>query len=75
MDSFFQAAQILVSVLLVAVILIQIRGQGSGFFGSGQASFRTRRGVEKTLFQGIIVLAVVFTLLAIVSAIQPSWLF
>jgi preprotein translocase subunit SecG len=74
MDSFFQVAQILVSVLLVAVILIQIRGQGSGFFGSGQASFRTRRGVDKTLFQGTIVLAVVFTLLAVVSAIQPSWL-
>ena len=75
MHSFFQAAQILVSVLLVAVILIQIRGQGSGFFGSAQASFRTRRGVEKTLFQFTIVLAVVFTLLAIFSAIQPSWLF
>jgi len=75
MDSFFQAAQILVSILLVSLILIQIRGQGSGFFGSGQASFRTRRGVEKTLFQLTIALAVVFTLLAIFSAIQPSWLF
>ena len=75
MASFFQAAQILVSVLLVGVILIQIRGQGSGFFGSGQASFRTRRGVEKTLFQFTIALSVVFTLLAILSAIRPSWLF
>jgi preprotein translocase subunit SecG len=75
MESFFQAAQILVSILLVAIILIQIRGQGSGFFGSAQASFRTRRGVEKTMFQFTIVLAVVFTLLAIVSAIRPSWLF
>lgn len=75
MESFFQAAQILVSILLVSIILIQIRGQGSGFFGSAQASFRTRRGVEKTMFQFTIVLAVVFTLLAIVSAIRPSWLF
>ncbi len=75
MESFFQTAQILVSVLLIAIILIQIRGQGSGFFGSAQASFRTRRGVEKTLFQFTIVLAVVFTLLAILSAIRPSWLF
>jgi preprotein translocase subunit SecG len=74
-ESFFQTAQILVSVLLVVVILIQIRGQGSGFFGSAQASFRTRRGVEKTLFQLTIVLAVIFTLLAILSAIRPSWLF
>ena len=75
MESFFQTAQILVSVLLIAIILIQIRGQGSGFFGSAQASFRTRRGVEKTMFQFTIVLAVVFTLLAIFSAIRPSWLF
>ena len=75
MDSFFQTAQILVSVLLIALILIQIRGQGSGFFGSAQASFRTRRGVEKTMFQLTIVLAVVFTLLAIVSAVRPTWLF
>lgn len=75
MESFFQIAQILVSVLLIAIILIQIRGQGSGFFGSAQASFRTRRGVEKTMFQFTIVLAVVFTLLAIVSAVRPSWLF
>jgi len=74
-DSFFQTAQILVSVLLVGVILIQVRGQGSGFFGSAQASFRTRRGVEKTLFQFTIVLAVIFTVLAIFSAIRPSWLF
>lgn len=75
MDTFFQTAQIITSILLVAIILVQIRGQGSGFFGSGQASFRTRRGVEKTLFQFTIVLAVVFTLLAIFNAIQPSWLF
>lgn len=75
MDSFFQASQILVALLLIAVILIQVRGQGSGFFGSAQASFRTRRGVEKTLFQFTIVLAILFTLLAILSAIRPQWLF
>lgn len=75
MDAFFQTSQILVSILLIAIILLQIRGQGSGFFGSAQASFRTRRGVEKTLFQFTIVLAVVFTLLAVFSAVRPSWLF
>lgn len=71
MQSFFQISMILVSVLLVGVILVQVRGQGSGFFGSAQASFRTRRGVEKTLFQLTIALAVVFTLIAIVSAVGP----
>jgi preprotein translocase subunit SecG len=68
-------AQILVSILLVGIILIQIRGQGSGFFGTGQASFRTRRGVEKTLFQLTIALAVMFTLLAILSAVRPTFIF
>ena len=75
MEAFFQTSQILVSVLLVGIILVQVRGQGSGFFGSGQASFRTRRGVEKTLFQLTIALAVVFTFLAIMSAVRPTWLF
>jgi len=75
MDSFLFASQIIVSILLVTVILVQIRGQGSGFFGSGQASFRTRRGIEKTLFQFTIVLAVLFTLLAILSAVRPGWIF
>jgi preprotein translocase subunit SecG len=74
-DAFFQIATILVSILLVGIILIQVRGQGSGFFGTAQASFRTRRGVEKTLFQLTIALAVVFTLLAILSAVRPPFIF
>ena len=74
MESFLHIGQILVSILLVAIILIQISGQGSGFFGSGQASFRTRRGVEKTLFQFTVVLAVLFTVLAIISAVGPRWI-
>ena len=71
MQSFFQFSMILVSILLITVIIVQVRGQGSGFFGSAQASFRTRRGVEKTLFQLTIALAVVFTLIAIISAVGP----
>ncbi len=75
MDAFFQVATILVSILLVGIILIQVRGQGSGFFGTAEASFRTRRGIEKTLFQLTIALGVVFTLLAIFSAVRPPFLF
>ena len=59
--------QILVSITLVVVILLQVRETGSGLFGSAQASFRTRRGVEKSLFQFTIVLAVVFLLMSIIS--------
>ena len=59
--------QIIVSITLVLVILMQVRETGSGLFGSSQASYRTRRGVEKTLFQCTIVLAVVFLLISILS--------
>ncbi|MDA0769564.1 MAG: preprotein translocase subunit SecG [SAR202 cluster bacterium Casp-Chloro-G4] len=59
--------QILVSVILIAVILIQIKGQGSGFFGAAESSYHTRRGMEKTLFQFTIFMVVVFIGISIVS--------
>ena len=60
--------QIVVSILMVIVILMQVRGQGTGLFGSAESSFRTRRGVEKTLFQFTIILIVVFITTSIISA-------
>ena len=54
------------SAVLVVVILLQVRGSGFGELGT-QSVFRTRRGVEKTLFQATIVLAVVFILVSMWS--------
>ncbi|MSQ40503.1 MAG: preprotein translocase subunit SecG [Dehalococcoidia bacterium] len=67
MAVFLNISQILVSVLLVAAILLQVKGQGSGLFGSAQSTFRVRRGLEQTLFQFTIVLAVVFILISLAS--------
>ena len=58
--------QIALSVLLVVIILVQVKGQGSGLFGSAEGSFRTRRGIEKTLFQLTIGLSVVFLVISII---------
>ncbi|MCH8185719.1 MAG: preprotein translocase subunit SecG [Chloroflexi bacterium] len=66
--TFLNTIQIVVSITLVATILIQVKGQGSGLFGSAEGSFRTRRGIEKTLFQFTIFLVGVFILISIVSA-------
>lgn len=52
-------ASILVSIALIAVILLQVRGEGVGGLQSG-SFVRTRRGLEKTLFQLTIVLSVLF---------------
>ncbi len=59
--------QIIISVLLVTVILLQVRGQGGGLFGAAEGSYRTRRGLEKALFQFTIFLAVAFLATSIIS--------
>ena len=68
MQTYLAVAEILVSILLVGSILLQIRGQGSGLFGSAQGTYRVRRGVDKLLFQGTIVLTTIFVLISILSA-------
>lgn len=59
-------AQVVLSVLLVALILIQrsgaeLGGAFGGGDGSGGAQY-TRRGAEKTIFIATIVVAVAFVL-------------
>jgi preprotein translocase subunit SecG len=60
--------QIVLSILLIAAILLQVKGQGTGLFGASEGSFRTRRGLEKTLFQFTIILVVIFVGVSIASA-------
>ena len=67
-NTLLNIAQIVVSVTLVIVILAQVRGQGTGLFGAAESSFRTRRGLEKALFQFTIFLVAVFIVISIVSA-------
>jgi protein translocase SecG subunit len=64
-------AQIIVSVLLVTLILLQERSGGiSGLLGGGEGGFyQARRGLEKTIFIATIVLAVVFVALAIAQVL------
>ena len=57
----------LLAFLLIGAVLLQVKGSGGGLFGSGNSNFRTRRGLEKVLFQGTIVLVVVFMVVAILN--------
>jgi preprotein translocase subunit SecG len=58
--------QILISIVLVGILLLQAKGSGFGaaLGGSTGSMFRTRRGVEKTLFQLTIILVIVFILIS-----------
>ena len=68
MQTFFNVTQIVLSIALVMVILLQVKGGGlGGIFGQADTVFRTRRGVERTLFRLTIVLVLLFVILSIVS--------
>ncbi len=58
-------SQIIVSILLIGGILLQQRGGGlSQVFGGGTGLYRTRRGVERSIFIATIILAAVFLITA-----------
>ena len=67
MQTYFSIAQIVLSTALILAVLLQVRGGGlGGIFGQASTVFRTKRGVEKTLFQLTIVLVVLFIIISIV---------
>jgi preprotein translocase subunit SecG len=60
--------QMIVSVALMASILLQARGAGLGAtFGGDSSVYRSRRGIEKRLFQFTIILAVLFVIFSIAA--------
>ena len=68
MQLFLNIAQMILSVALVLVILFQVRGGGlGGIFGQPDTVYRTRRGIERQLFQLTIVLVVLFVTVALIS--------
>ena len=68
MQLYFNIIQIVLSLALILVVMLQVRGGGlGGIFGQADTVFRTRRGIEKTLFQITIVLIVLFVAISLVS--------
>lgn len=65
------ALQIVVSVLLTITILLQVKGSGFGAalggMSSGGSTYRTKRGLEKTLFQATILLTIVFIFISFLA--------
>jgi len=73
METYLHIAQIIVAVALILVSLLQVKGGGlGGIFGQADTVYRTKRGVEKTLFQLTIALVIIFLVLSIISFITAS---
>ncbi len=75
MDLFLNILQIAVSSILIVVVLLQVKGSGFGAaLGgmSGGSVYRTKRGLERTLFQATILLVIAFVLISFLSVLQQK---
>jgi preprotein translocase subunit SecG len=69
--NYFLIAEILISVALIASVLFQLRGGGiGGIFGQADSVYRTRRGIESTLFKLTIILVVLLVVFAVLIGMQ-----
>jgi len=68
------AGQLIVSVALTLAILLQARGSGlGGTFGGDSAVYRSRRGIERRLWQFTIALIALFAVFSLASyVLVPS---
>lgn len=66
----FLTVQIIVSILLIIVIVLQRRGTEAGIaFGGGGESFRSKRGLERFLYYATIILGAIFAANSILTLI------
>jgi preprotein translocase subunit SecG len=67
-----RVVQIILSITVIIFILLQARGAGLGsaFGGSSAGSvFKTRRGVERLIFNLTVVFVILFALVSLISAL------
>jgi preprotein translocase subunit SecG len=68
MQTYLNIAQIVLAVALILAVLLQVRGGGlGGIFGQPSTVYRTRRGMEKTLFKITVALVILFIVVSIVT--------
>ncbi len=68
MQTYLNIAQIVLSIAIILSVLLQVRGGGlGGIFGNPDTVWRTKRGVEKTLFQLTIALVILFLIVSIIT--------
>jgi len=71
---YLNIAQIIVSIALIVIVIFQARSSSAGsmFGGSDSSVYRTRRGVEKTVYNATIGLAVLFFILALLNVLATG---
>lgn len=66
MQTYLNIAQIILAIVLIIVFLLQVRGGGlGGIFGQQTGMYRTKRGLERTMFRFTIALVAIFVIISI----------
>lgn len=73
LNSIIQIVMVISAILMIITILLQQRGAtlGAGFGSSGEL-YTTRRGLDKSLFDTTVVLAVIFILSILAALLMPK---
>ena len=74
MNPALAAGQLIVSIALTFAVLLQSRGSGlGGTFGGDSAVYRSRRGIERRLWQFTVVLIALFAMFSLAAyVLTPS---
>jgi preprotein translocase subunit SecG len=69
MQVYLNIALIVLAVALIFATLLQAKGNGGmgGILSDSGSVFRTKRGLEKTLFQFTIILIIIFVAVSLLS--------
>ncbi len=68
MKTYLFIVQIILSIAVTALVLLQAKGSGlSGVFGGDGGVYKTRRGIERTLFNLTIGISTAFFLVSVIT--------
>lgn len=76
MQTFINLAQVILAIALIVLVLLQAKGNSASAFFNREAAttYRTRRGVERTLLQATIAIGVLFCVLSLINNLLPQYL-
>lgn len=69
MQNFVNLAQIVLALTLIVLVLLQAKGNSASAFFNREAAttYRTRRGVERTILQATIVVGILFCIVSLLN--------
>lgn len=73
--TFIDLAQVVLAITLIVLVLIQAKGNSASAFFNREAAttYRTRRGVERTILQATIAISILFCVLSLINNLLPKF--